>query len=285
VLLLVLRAVAAVVGRVPFSWLGVLAEPIGWFVASIWRVRRRHVEHSMRRAGVVAPARSARAMYRSLAISTLELLWLAGRPIARLDGVAAIDPSSRVMLARARAQKRGIVLAASHTGNWEIAAARLAQEMDVLAVTKELRVRGFDGFARRVRQGRGLQMAHAGSIVARARDVLRAGGAVAMVIDQVPMSQRHGVPCDFLSAPAWVDRGPAVVAARSGAPLVVTAARRNRDGTHTLSVLEVHEPPPRAGRAWIQRVTVHATHALERFVRENPSEWLWLHRRWAMPAP
>jgi KDO2-lipid IV(A) lauroyltransferase len=87
-----------------------------------------------------------------------------------------------------------------------------------------------------------------------------------------------------LGAPAWVDRAPAVVAARAGAPLVVAASRRNPDGTHTLSVLGVHDPPPDADRAWAARVTVEATRALERFIRDNPEDWLWLHRRWAAPA-
>jgi lauroyl/myristoyl acyltransferase len=279
-----LRVASAIVSRVPFRWLGRLAAPVAFVAACVWRVRRAHVERSMRTAGVPSPRCAAGAMYRSLATSALELLWMAGRPSTRLDAIAVIEPRSRAALDRARSAGRGVVLAASHTGNWEIAAARLAEEIEMLAVTKELRVRGFDGFATRARTGRRVRMAHAGTIVARSRETLRAGGAVAMVIDQVPLARRHGVPCDFLGAPAWVDRGPATVAARSGAPFVVTAARRNGDGTHTLTVLDVHEPPARAGRAWVERVTLDATRALERFVLENPSEWLWLHRRWAMPA-
>jgi KDO2-lipid IV(A) lauroyltransferase len=279
-----LRALSAFVGRLPWTWLRALSWPLAWVVACLWRVRRIHVERSMRTAGIEAPRRAARAHYGSLATSSLEVLWMAGRPEEPLSPVVEIDPASREAFERARSKGRGVVFAASHTGNWEIAAARLAEEIPFLAVTKELRVRGFDGFATKLRASRGVKMAYAGTIVERARATLNEGGAVAMVIDQVPSSRKHCVRCDFLGAQAWVGRGPAAVAARCGAPLVVTAARRNDDGTHTLEVLGVHEPPPRAGRAWIDQVTIEATRALDRFVRANPSEWLWLHRRWAMPA-
>lgn len=104
-----------------------------------------------------------------------------------------------------------------------------------------------------------------------------------MMIDQVPASCRHAVRVDFLGRGAWSDRAPAALAARSGAPLVVAAFRRRDDGDHVLHVLSVLWPPVRARRAWIDRATVEATRALERFVREVPSQWLWLHRRWRDP--
>jgi KDO2-lipid IV(A) lauroyltransferase len=105
-----------------------------------------------------------------------------------------------------------------------------------------------------------------------------------MMLDQVPNKKRHSTACDFLGGQAWVDRGPALVAARARAPLVVAAARRNADGTHAMAVLAVLEPPARGRRAWADRATVEATFLLERFIRENPAEWLWLHRRWTVPA-
>ena len=101
-----------------------------------------------------------------------------------------------------------------------------------------------------------------------------------MMIDQVPNDERHATRVDFLGAPALADRAPAVLSAHTGAPLVVSASRRGREGGHELLVLRVLEPPARASRKWIEAATAEATHALEGFVREHPSEWLWLHRRW-----
>jgi KDO2-lipid IV(A) lauroyltransferase len=76
------------------------------------------------------------------------------------------------------------------------------------------------------------------------------------------------------------DLGPAMLAARAKVPLVLALGHRNADGTHEVDVPVVFEPPPRASRAWVEEVTVRMADELEKFVRERPEQWLWLHRRW-----
>jgi Kdo2-lipid IVA lauroyltransferase/acyltransferase len=196
-----------------------------------------------------------------------------------------IDPTSQALLDAARAQGKGVVIAASHTGNWDLAACRMAEEGELLVVTKRLRIGWLDAFWQRTRGARGVRLVEAAGAMAKARAVLARGGAVAMMIDQVPGSARHAVITEFLGALAHVDRAPAALAAHAGAPLVVAAARREDEGHgHVLHALEVLAPPPRAGNAWIRDATVQATRALERFVRAFPHEWLWMHRRWKIPA-
>jgi KDO2-lipid IV(A) lauroyltransferase len=114
----------------------------------------------------------------------------------------------------------------------------------------------------------------------RARGVLGRGGAVAMMIDQVPARSSHAVDVDFLGRAALVDRAPAALAASARAPLVVAAARRGPGGVQVLHVLDVLVPPPRPGSAWVDAASATATRALDRFVRAYPAQWLWLHRRW-----
>jgi KDO2-lipid IV(A) lauroyltransferase len=163
-------------------------------------------------------------------------------------------------------------------------------------VTKHLSVRWLDRFWQRTRARLGVRLVDAHGAMARGREALRRGGAVAMMIDQVPASPRHALACRFLGQMAAVDRAPAVLAAATGAPLVVAASRRAGDGSQVLHVLAVVQPPggphpaaPRS-RAWVDEATRAATAALDSFVREHPSQWLWMHRRWkpmlaAPPCP
>jgi len=221
-------------------------------------------------------------MYRSLGTSVCECLWLAVHGDAASHHVS-IEPSSRARWNAARAMKRGVVIAASHTGNWELAASAIAKTVELLVVVKRLGLRSLDRFWHATRARQGIVLSSGDGALVRARAVLRRGGAVAMMIDQVPVSPRHATRVGFLERPAWVDRAAAALSARTGAPLVIAAARRDRSGEHVLEVLGVLVPPARAGRAWVEDAIREATQRLDRFVRSHPSQWLWLHRRWREP--
>ena len=275
----------------PRALLDRLGALVGFFFGSVLRVRRAHVEASMRAAGFPgASARDhAKAMYRALGVSACEFLWLASnarrtKEARPLDGIARIEPRSRVKLEDAMLGGRGIVLAASHTGNWDLAACAVAQAFPLLVITKHLKMRRLDAFWQSTRAAYGVALGDAAGAVSRARSALARGGAVAMMIDQVPALRRHGVAVEFLGREAIVDRAPAALAALTGAPLVVAASHRAADGAQEMEVLRVLTPPPRPGPAWIEEATREATRALDAFVREHPSEWLWLHRRWRAPA-
>jgi KDO2-lipid IV(A) lauroyltransferase len=274
-----LRLLSSAIGLLPWRALPVLGAVFGWFAGTVVRVRRDHVEQAMRSAGIANPPAKARAMYRSLGTSAMELLHMAARGIDS-RAHAAIDGASRERWQRALARGRGVVIAATHTGNWDLAACAMARDVELLIVTKRLSVRWLDAFWQSARIDCGVSIVEPNGAIARARAVLARGGAVAMIIDQVPASPRHAVATEFLGRTAFVDRAPAAVAAACGAPLVVAASRRRENGEHVLFVLDVLEPPARPSSLWVSQATVAATLALDRFVRAHPSQWLWLHRRW-----
>ncbi|MGD0529725.1 MAG: lysophospholipid acyltransferase family protein [Polyangiaceae bacterium] len=259
--------------------LRVLGALLGWLAGSVLRIRRRHVEASMRAAGVGPAAAEARAMYASLGASAMEFLWMAARGPAALDGVR-FDEGSRARWEEVLGRGRGVVVAASHTGNWDMVACAVARDVELLVVTKHLSIRWLDRFWQSTRARLGVQLSDAHGAIGRARAVLRRGGVVAMMIDQVPLSPTHASPVSFLGQTAATDRAPAALAASARVPLVVAAARRDEAGHQVLHVLDVVEVPARPSRTWVLEATRTATRALDAFVRRYPSQWLWMHRRW-----
>jgi KDO2-lipid IV(A) lauroyltransferase len=280
---LALGLLARMVARLPFLWMRALGVPLAWVCGSVLRLRRAHVEAALHAGGWRDPARVARRVYRSLGASVMELLWLSRRPAEALAEVASLEPASRRAFDTALALGRGVVLAASHTGNWELAACVMARSLDLLVVTKPIREKALDRFMTHVRTAHGLRLAPPEGALLSARDALARGGCVAMLIDQVPDFAGHGIALEFLGGRALADRAPAALSASTGAPLVVVAFRRDARGRHVIHVLRVLLPPARDRRAWTVRATRQASAALEAFVRSYPSEWLWLHRRWRAP--
>ncbi len=276
-------AIARGVSTLAFTDLNVFGGAIGALTSDVLRVRRAHVEASMARAGIANTTETARGMYRALGTSFVEVLWLAG---ARRDlsTLAHPDANARRVLAVARDRGRGVVFAASHTGNWEIASCAMSTYAPMLIVTKHLSIGWIDAFWQASRSRYGVSLIGASGAFARAREHVATGGSVAMMIDQVPIKRAHAIELPFLGENAWVDRAAATLAAKTGAMFIVPAARRAPDGSQELMVLEALEPPAKATRAWIDLATTLATSALDRFVRQNPTEWLWMHRRWKTPA-
>ena len=74
-------------------------------------------------------------------------------------GFARFDAASEAALTGALANGRGVVLAASHTGNWELAAAAIAEACALSAVTKRIHSQSIDAFMRGARG----QRLHCGS--------------------------------------------------------------------------------------------------------------------------
>lgn len=252
---------------------------LGWLVGGVLRIRRAQVEEAMGLAGVHGPRETAAQMYRALGSSAVEFLWLAAHAKSALAH-ARMDSMSRERWTSARAHGRGVVIAASHTGNWDLAACALAQEVELLVVTKRLTRPAIDLFWQTTRERMGVRLIAAAGALAASQATLARAGAVAMMIDQAPDSRRHASRAAFLGQQAWVDRAPAALAARSRAPMVVAASRREADGEHVLEVLDVLCPPTRGLPRWIDEATLSATRSLEAFVRRYPAQWLWLHRRW-----
>ncbi|HSO40957.1 MAG TPA: lysophospholipid acyltransferase family protein [Labilithrix sp.] len=288
-LAVVLRVVVAVVARLPWRSLAWLGGALGWLAGSVLRIRRSAVVAAMERASIPHPSAEASAMYAGLGTGLFELFWLSGASPARRERalrehvVLDEDLAAAILAARARGP---LVLAASHTANWELvaygAARTLATRGARLAiVAKPLSVGAFHAFCTKLRTACGLVLIAPAGALTEARRVLAAGDVVAMPIDQVPDRAQHGVGVSFLGAAALADRAPAALARSLNATFIVVGASRD-GGTHRAHLLaELHPAGPAS--AWVPETTREATRLLDGFVRQNPAAWLWLHRRWRPP--
>lgn len=274
-------AVARIVGLLPRWSLPWLGAALGWLVGTVLRIRRVHVEGAMRRAGIRDASRHAAAMYRELGTSLVEFLWAGVRPY-RVEDLVRFAPGTAERLAMVLERGSGAIVCASHTANWELAAAKLARIVPVTVVAKPVHVRSLHALCNEWRRRLGVEVVSPRAAWRGTRDALARGRVVVFVIDQVPDRTRHAVPCSFLGAPALVDRSPVVFAGRLGVPMVVAAGVRRGPITE-LSMLALHEPEAGVSRAWVHDVTRAMTRALEGHVLEAPSAWLWLHRRWRTP--
>ncbi len=104
-------------------------------------------------------------------------------------------------------------------------------------------------------------------------EVLRGGGALAMLIDQD--TKVDGVWVPFLGRPAFTPVGAAEIALRQKANVIPSFIERRPDGSHLIRFLPALDLPPDPREA-----TALMTAKIEEQVRRRPEQWVWWHKRW-----
>ena len=103
--------------------------------------------------------------------------------------------------------------------------------------------------------------------------------AVAILMDQSVVSS-EGVMADFLGKKDYTMKTPALIAMKTGSPVLPAFIRRSGDG----HIIEIGEElildRSDGGEKTVYANTVKMSQSIEEYIRQNPAEWLWIHRRW-----
>jgi len=182
---------------------------------------------------------------------------------------------------------KGAIWVTAHIGVWEIFNVVLtffgARITSVYRPVKNPRI---DKMLRRHRATFGHTLVERKGALKTLLRVLRNDkGHVAMLVDQ--HARRGGIWIPFFGRPAATNPAPAILALRTGAPVVLWYSRR-LPGTFRFEAWcdKPFTVTPTGDRARdIERVTRRISERIEEFIRTAPDQWLWLHRRWHTPPP
>ena len=109
-------------------------------------------------------------------------------------------------------------------------------------------------------------------------DLLRKNGHMALLIDQ---KMNEGVPVDFFGYPVMTTPSLASLALKHDYPAVAIRSQRLKGAHFRLTaepLLQIektgnHEEDTR-------RFMEQANHILEKWIRDDPAQWFWVHKRW-----
>ncbi|MBM4130020.1 hypothetical protein FJ250_03195 [bacterium] len=233
-----------------------------------------------RRLLEAAAAAAGRNLYDALAAPRL----LADPAFVR-DEPGADGRPLMAVVREAAAAGRGVLVLSGHLGCWELLGAWLARELaraglpPLHVATAVVRNPALERWLRARREALGLVPVPRTAGVRPLLRCLRDGGVVAALVDQNTGVDSRSVA--FFGAPAPTPAGPARLAVRLGAPVVVATIGRRPDGGHVVTNGGLWRPTagaPADAQVDLCLRTVNAR--LEECVRRNPAEWVWYHRRW-----
>ncbi|RME26651.1 MAG: hypothetical protein D6806_05885 [Deltaproteobacteria bacterium] len=282
-----LRLLELLVGLLPYR----LARAFSWLLSGIWYhllpVRKKVSLDNLARAfpemDVARRRRLARRCFGQLALCGVEYLRL-----WRLDvRVAAeiLEVAGYEHLERAIAAGKGVVVVTGHLANFDLAACCMAlRGLEFHVITRRAGVGAVDRFWMRRRERFGIGFVSQRNSAMVIHRTLRKGGIVVFMIDQ-HMPLHHGIVVDFLGMPASTTPAPALFSYHTGAPIVPVCTERLEGQKQRLTVFEPIEPDRTAPREReVEKITRHLNLWLEQRIRQNPEQWLWVHRRWKVPA-
>jgi D,D-heptose 1,7-bisphosphate phosphatase len=225
--------------------------------------------------------RLARASYRNLAYSLLEFAKIGA--MDREGVMSRVKVEGIEHLREALALRRGVILVASHFGNWEWMGAVHAQNgLPTHVVARPLDNPYLNRLVNRLRERFGSRVVNSKNPGA-VREILGAlhrGEGVGFLIDQSPAGER-GVFVDFLGRLAYTHKITALAAQRTGAPVIPVFMVREKDGSHRFVYEKPLELASTADREEDVRAnTQRMAGVIEGWIRAYPEQWLWMHDRW-----
>lgn len=211
----------------------------------------------------------------------LEKIKIFGAHPRLIEEVVPETGSATSIAEAARVGGNGIMFFSGHFANWEV--------MPFIAV--ELGYGGGEVYRpqnnpfvdrwlvkKRMINGPKDQIAKGPRGTRRIFSLLRQSKTVCLLVDQ---KTNEGVPSLYFGREAMTTPAPAALALRLGSALVPAQLERMK-GAHFR--FRIH-PPIQFERSGdherdILALTQRLTSKIEEMVRENPAQWLWIHRRW-----
>ncbi|MHC4796512.1 MAG: lysophospholipid acyltransferase family protein [Planctomycetota bacterium] len=177
--------------------------------------------------------------------------------------------------------KRGAIMLTGHYGNWELLGFMLtAIGFPIVAVMRPLDNPYLNSYLMDVRARRGLKLLYKKGVSQSAEDVLRNGGILCFIADQ--NAGRKGQFVEFFGQKASTYKSIALLAIEHNVSVIVGYARRiSENFEYQLGCNRVIQPHEwKDQKDQLHWLTQEYTQAIEDFVRQNPKQYLWIHRRW-----
>jgi KDO2-lipid IV(A) lauroyltransferase len=181
---------------------------------------------------------------------------------------------------------RGVIMVTGHYGNFEILGYALATfGLESYSIARPIDNPYINKYLLGVRQRQGQIIIDKKGATDSMLKILASGATLGFIADQ--NAGRKGIFVDFFGRKASTYKSIALLAMQYDLPIVVGYARRlNGRYLFRIGVTRIIKPQDWQGQDdplfWI---TAQYTRAIEEFVREEPEQYWWVHRRWKTRPP
>ena len=181
---------------------------------------------------------------------------------------------------------KGVIMVTGHYGNFEVLGYALATlGLESYSVARPIDNPYINQYLLGVRENQGQSIIDKKGATEQILDILEQGSTLSFVADQ--NAGRKGVFVDFFGRKASTYKSIGLLAMQYDLPIVIGYCRRiGDDYKFSIGVEDIIYPDQ-----WKQQdrplgwITQQYTAAIESFIRKDPSQYWWIHRRWKTRPP
>ncbi len=185
-------------------------------------------------------------------------------------------------LSRAVEKGRGVFMLTGHFGNWELMSAATALRVRArnAVVVRPADFEPADRLLTTLRSRFGTEIIPKRRAMKKLLAVKKENRVIGILLDQ-NVAWYEGVFVPFLGKPACTNKGLALVALRTGSPVIPIFSVRQPDGRYRI-IFEDEVVLKRTGDKIkdTEENTALFNQIIEKYVRRYPEHWFWFHKRW-----
>jgi KDO2-lipid IV(A) lauroyltransferase len=270
----VARAIGAAIGAIAFRALGRLR-----------RVGLRNLELAFPNMPPKDREATLWSEYRNLGFLLAEFCKMPDYTVASASRFIRYEGLENYLAARERG--KGVLVLTGHLGAWELSSFfHSLMGMPMGMVIRRLDNPLVDAFVNRIRCLHGNRVIHKDDFARGLIASMRAAETVGILMD-TNMTPPQGVFVPFFGVLACTASGMARIAAKTEAAVVPGFLLWEESEQKYVLHFGEELPVIRTGDAEQDALanTASFTAAIERYIRQYPEQWLWLHRRWKTRPP
>jgi Kdo2-lipid IVA lauroyltransferase/acyltransferase len=277
------RASAFIVQRLPLRHVHTIGFALARLAYPLLKSRRNIALENLRYAFPEMDESQRRQIalqsFQSIGAAFLELLWYPNFTKAGIKQRVRIE--NLELLQQLQEKKKGIIFLTAHYGSWELASQAITVYSDtpVCTIAKPQSNLLVDRIITRWRELFGLKIVAMGISVREILRTLQEGGIIALAADQ--SAPKESVAVNFFGRSVPTFQGPALFSLKTGAPIILGCTVRQENGNYTMRFVHVPgDDLDGASDENILELTRRHVHMTELLIRQNPEQWMWMHKRW-----
>jgi KDO2-lipid IV(A) lauroyltransferase len=269
----------------PLTWSMKAGELLGFSVFYLWGSRRRiaieNLKNTLLFNAIIISEPVEKIIkdgFKNLGKSLVEIIKIYygfGKKITNSVEVEGIGNFNR-----AKSKGKGILLLTGHCGNWELMAITSSVKLSgITIVARPINNPYINRIIENVRVRYGNSVIYKQGALKPIIQIFKDNGCVGILMDQAVIPD-EGYVVDFLGRGAWTTKMPALLARKTGAAVLPVFINRTKEG-HRIKIYPEIELSDSNNREDAVKEDIRKfSYFVENYIRDYPTEWLWIHRRW-----